>query len=137
MALADNFGHIVESIDNTVRANIPAPGIGLLFAYAFAGQIYCDFSAYTDIAAVSEAGGRRVGSQLPHALFLRLSRRVLAALAYFAVYLAARLSVHPARRQSLWPLGRVPQPHDPDDAGGPWHGAGPLFILGGWHGLML
>src|SRR5262245_24414437 len=50
MSLADNFGSIVDSIDLQVRAGATWPGAGLLFAYAFAGQIYCDFSAYTDIA---------------------------------------------------------------------------------------
>jgi D-alanyl-lipoteichoic acid acyltransferase DltB (MBOAT superfamily) len=39
-----------EALDSTVHANIRLPGAGLLYAYAFAGQIYCDFSAYTDIA---------------------------------------------------------------------------------------
>jgi D-alanyl-lipoteichoic acid acyltransferase DltB (MBOAT superfamily) len=50
LALADNFGHVVDALDSTVHANIRLPGAGLLYAYAFAGQIYCDFSAYTDIA---------------------------------------------------------------------------------------
>ena len=50
LALADNFGHIVDAIDARCRPKSALPGAGLLFAYAFAGQIYCDFSAYTDIA---------------------------------------------------------------------------------------
>jgi alginate O-acetyltransferase complex protein AlgI len=43
LVLADNFGHIVESTEFLVTAHLPIPGAGLLFAYAFAGQIYCDF----------------------------------------------------------------------------------------------
>src|SRR6185436_15685043 len=50
IVLADNFGHIVDSIDSYYLAKNSFTGGGLLFAYAFAGQIYCDFSAYTDIA---------------------------------------------------------------------------------------
>src|SRR6185436_7139678 len=50
IVLADNFGHIGDSIDSSFLAKHGFTGGGLLFAYAFAGQIYCDFSAYTDIA---------------------------------------------------------------------------------------
>jgi alginate O-acetyltransferase complex protein AlgI len=50
VVLADNFGHITDSIDNQFRSNVGFAGGGLLLAYAFAGQIYCDFSAYPDIA---------------------------------------------------------------------------------------
>src|ERR1700683_2420248 len=39
-----------HTIDNQFRSSVGFAGGGLLFAYAFAGQIYCDFSAYTDIA---------------------------------------------------------------------------------------
>lgn len=44
LVFADNFGDIVDGAD------LRTPGMGLIFAYAFAFQIYCDFSAYTDIA---------------------------------------------------------------------------------------
>jgi alginate O-acetyltransferase complex protein AlgI len=46
LALADNFGNIVDRVDKVIHANIQVPGLGWLVA----GQIYCDFSAYTDIA---------------------------------------------------------------------------------------
>ena len=49
IVLADNFGYLVEQLDGQVKAG-GWPGAGLLFSYAFAGQIYCDFSAYTSIA---------------------------------------------------------------------------------------
>ena len=51
MVLADNFGGLVDSIAQVMRTrNALPPGLGLIFAYAFAGQIYCDFAAYSIIA---------------------------------------------------------------------------------------
>jgi alginate O-acetyltransferase complex protein AlgI len=49
IALADNLGLVVEQ----AAAELAQPrhgGIGYVFMIGFAGQIYCDFSAYTDIA---------------------------------------------------------------------------------------
>jgi alginate O-acetyltransferase complex protein AlgI len=49
ISLADNFGLVVAQ----ATAELAQPrhgGIGYVFMIAFAGQIYCDFSAYTDIA---------------------------------------------------------------------------------------
>jgi alginate O-acetyltransferase complex protein AlgI len=49
IVLADNFGLLVAQ----AAADLHDPshgGVGYLFMLAFAGQIYCDFSAYTDIA---------------------------------------------------------------------------------------
>lgn len=49
IALADNFGHLVDQA--TAELSWPRHGgVGYVFMVAFAGQIYCDFSAYTDIA---------------------------------------------------------------------------------------
>jgi alginate O-acetyltransferase complex protein AlgI len=50
ITLADNFGQLTALIGERLTPGNAQPGMGLLFAYAFAGQIYCDFSAYTDIA---------------------------------------------------------------------------------------
>jgi alginate O-acetyltransferase complex protein AlgI len=52
MALADNFGWLVEYTHRTILSarDNPTPGLGLVFAYAFAFQIYCDFAAYSTIA---------------------------------------------------------------------------------------
>lgn len=44
LVFADNFGDLVNNGD------LNQPGVGLIFAYAFAFQIYCDFSAYSDVA---------------------------------------------------------------------------------------
>jgi D-alanyl-lipoteichoic acid acyltransferase DltB (MBOAT superfamily) len=47
--LADNFGLIVSQAGEAAPHS-PSTGLGYIFMYAFAAQIYCDFSAYTDIA---------------------------------------------------------------------------------------
>jgi alginate O-acetyltransferase complex protein AlgI len=62
LALADNFGYIVDTIDGYFRYDAPFAGAGLLFGYAFAGQMYCDFSAYTDIARGS---AKLIGIDMP------------------------------------------------------------------------
>lgn len=48
IVLADNFAVIVSVCE--FKENILFPGVGLIYAYAFGLQIYCDFSAYSDIA---------------------------------------------------------------------------------------
>jgi alginate O-acetyltransferase complex protein AlgI len=50
ITLADNFGQLTALIGERLTPGDVPGGMGLLFAYAFAGQIYCDFSPYTDIA---------------------------------------------------------------------------------------
>jgi D-alanyl-lipoteichoic acid acyltransferase DltB (MBOAT superfamily) len=139
MALADNFGHIVESIDNVVHANVAAPGVGVIFAYAFAGQIYCDFSAYTDIARGS---AKLVGVELVrnfHTPYFAASpgefwRRWHISLStwlrdYLYIPLGGNRYGRLVEYRSLMITMLL---------GGLWHGAGVLFILWGfWHGLML
>jgi alginate O-acetyltransferase complex protein AlgI len=61
IALADNFGRVVDQ----ATADLAQPhhgGVGYVFMIAFAGQIYCDFSAYTDIA---RGLGKLFGLELP------------------------------------------------------------------------
>lgn len=61
ISLADNFGHLVDQA--TAQLSWPHhAGIGYVFMVAFAGQIYCDFSAYTDIA---RGVGKLFGIELP------------------------------------------------------------------------
>ncbi len=75
-------------------------GAAWLAVLAYALQIYCDFSGYTDMAIGRGAHARlQAGEELRHAVPVGQHRRVLAALAHLAVELAARLPVHPARRQ--------------------------------------
>ena len=139
LALADNFGHIVESVDFAVQVHFPVPGAGLLFAYAFAGQIYCDFSAYTDIARGS---AKLIGVELVRNFHTP----------YFAAspgefWRRWHISLSTWLRDYLYiPLGgnRYGQWMEYRNLmitmtlGGLWHGAGVLFILWGiWHGLML
>jgi D-alanyl-lipoteichoic acid acyltransferase DltB (MBOAT superfamily) len=52
-ALADHLGGIVERTERLIpeagKGAMP-PGLGLVYAYAFTFQIYCDFAAYSTIA---------------------------------------------------------------------------------------
>jgi alginate O-acetyltransferase complex protein AlgI len=139
MALADNFGHIVESIDATVHAQVSAPGVGLLFAYAFAGQIYCDFSAYTDIARGS---AKLVGVELVrnfHTPYFAASpgefwrRWHISLSTWLRDYLYIPLGGNRFGRWVEYRSLMITMV-----LGGLWHGAGLLFILWGfWHGVML
>jgi len=139
LALADNFGHIVDAIDATVQANIPVPGAGILFAYAFAGQIYCDFSAYTDIARGS---AKLIG--------VELVRNFLTP--YFSAspgefWRRWHISLSTWLRDYLYiPLGGNRYGRWIEyrnlmitmTLGGLWHGAGVLFLLWGiYHGALL
>ena len=139
MVLADNFGHIVDVIDANVKSGYAWPGAGLLFAYAFAGQIYCDFSAYTDIARGS---AKLVGIEL--VLNFRTP--------YFAnspsdFWRRWHISLSTWLRDYLYiPLGGNRHGRWAEyrnlmltmTLGGLWHGAGVLFIAWGvFHGLIL
>jgi D-alanyl-lipoteichoic acid acyltransferase DltB (MBOAT superfamily) len=137
---ADNFGAIVENIDGQIARNKTLPaGAGLLFAYAFGFQIYCDFAAYSLIAR---------GSAL---LFgVEINRNFLTP--YFAsnpsdFWQRWHISLSSWLRDYLYvPLGG--NQHGRLKTlrnllivmllGGLWHGAGLFFILWGlWHGLLL
>ncbi|HXW23533.1 MAG TPA: MBOAT family O-acyltransferase [Xanthobacteraceae bacterium] len=61
ITLADNFGSVVG--EAAAALNDPHHGgVAYLFVIGFAGQIYCDFSAYTDIA---RGIARLFGIELP------------------------------------------------------------------------
>jgi alginate O-acetyltransferase complex protein AlgI len=139
LVLADNFGVIVDSIDQQMKSGSVWSGAGLLFAYAFAGQIYCDFSAYTDIARGS---AKLIG--------VDLVRNFLTP--YFAsspsdFWRRWHISLSTWLRDYLYiPLGgnrfgRLKEYRNlmvTMALGGLWHGAGILFVLWGvWHGLLL
>src|SRR6202035_3069895 len=55
--------------------------------------------------------GVHIPAQFPHALHVAFDHRVLAALAHVAVVVAARLSLHSARRQPRKRCADVPQSH--------------------------
>ena len=75
----------------------------LIAVYAFAVQIYCDFSGYSDIAiGVAQLLGFQPARQLQLSLPVGIPGGILAALAHLVFHLAARLyllcaSFQPAR----------------------------------------
>jgi D-alanyl-lipoteichoic acid acyltransferase DltB (MBOAT superfamily) len=139
IVLADNFGYIVDTIDSSVKAGFTFPGCGLLFAYAFAGQIYCDFSAYTDIARGS---AKLIGVDLVrnfHTPYFSTSpsdfwrRWHISLSTWLRDYLYIPLG---GNRYGKWVEYRSLM--ITMILGGLWHGAGILFIVWGvWHGLLL
>jgi alginate O-acetyltransferase complex protein AlgI len=139
MVLADNFGLIVDQINTHIKLGILWPGAGLLFAYAFAGQIYCDFSAYTDIARGS---AKLVGIEL-----IRNFNTPYFAISPGDFWHRWHISLSTWLRDYLYiPLGgnrfgwRLEYRNLMITMvlGGLWHGAGILFIVWGvWHGFLL
>lgn len=138
--LADNFGGLVERIQGMLATKAPlAPGMGLIFAYAFAFQIYCDFAAYSTIA---RGVARLFG--------VELMRNFLTP--YFSTnpsefWTRWHISLSTWLRDYLYvPLGgnRGGQLSTLRNLmitmllGGLWHGAGAFFLVwGAYHGLLL
>ena len=90
--------------------------VDIAFAvYGYAVQIYCDFSAYSDMAiGIAALLGYSLPAQLRPAVPGAVDAGLLAALAHQPVQLAARLSLHPAgRRQAAGCWATLPQrlPH--------------------------
>ena len=110
----------------------------LLAFYAFAAQIYCDFSGYTDMAIGTAL---LLGFQLPQNFnrpYAAVAAGLLAALAHHALALAARLPLHPARRQSKGERKTYRNLMITMLLGGFWHGASFTFLIwGGIHGTAL
>lgn len=139
IALADNFGYIVDSIDTHMKTGFTWPGAGLIFGYAFAGQIYCDFSAYTDIARGS---AKLVGIEL-----VQNFRTPYFSASPGEFWRRWHISLSSWLRDYLYiPLGgnRFGRGIEIRNLmitmllGGLWHGAGILFIAwGAWHGALL
>ena len=139
LVLADNFGNITELAEKAVRSNAEMPGLGLLFAYAFAGQIYCDFSAYTDIARGS---ARLIGVELVrnfHTPYFAASpgefwrRWHISLSTWLRDYLYIPLGGNRYGRRVEYRNLMITM-----TLGGLWHGAGILFVLWGiFHGAML
>jgi alginate O-acetyltransferase complex protein AlgI len=139
MCLADNFGLIVGQAITALHEPSPKAGIGYIFMYAFAAQIYCDFSSYTDMA---RGIARLFGIELP--------RNFLTP--YFATspsdfWRRWHISLSRWLRDYLYiPLGgeqngRLKTLRNLGITmflGGLWHGAGIGFIVWGmYHGLLL
>jgi alginate O-acetyltransferase complex protein AlgI len=137
--LADNFGSLVEMSRNTMKDGVMPSGIGLVFTYAFAFQIYCDFAAYSTIA---RGVARLFG--------VELMRNFLTP--YFSVnpsefWARWHISLSTWLRDYLYiPLGGNQHGRLMTFRnlmitmflGGLWHGAGIFFIIWGvYHGLLL
>jgi alginate O-acetyltransferase complex protein AlgI len=138
ISLADNFGLVVGQ----ATAELAHPrhgGVGYIFMIAFAGQIYCDFSAYTDIA---RGVAKLFGIELP--------RNFLTP--YFATspsefWQRWHISLSGWLRDYLYiPLGGEREGRLKTlrnlvitmFLGGLWHGAGFGFIVWGlYHGALL
>ncbi len=136
--VADNLGLIVAQTGLAAQQS-NAGGLGYIYMYAFAAQIYCDFSAYTDIArGLAKLFGLELTrnfltpylSQSPSDFWQRwhisLSR-------WLRDYLYIPLGGnHHGRLKTLRNLAITMF------LGGLWHGAGFGFIVWGiYHGLLL
>ena len=107
----------------------------LLATYGYAVQIYCDFSAYSDMAiGLAALLGFRFPANFNQPYRAAAAARILAALAHLAVDLAARLSLQAARRQPARPPQDLPQP-DADDAARRASGMAPAWKFVVWGAL--
>jgi alginate O-acetyltransferase complex protein AlgI len=140
IVIADNCGGLVERLESTARqAGVLPSGAGLVFAYAFAFQIYGDFAAYSLIARGSaRLFNIDVGHNFLTPYFARnpsdfWSRWHISLSQWLRDYLYIPLggSQH-GRWLTLRNLVITMA------LGGLWHGAGLLFLVWGlWHGLLL
>ena len=97
------------------RARIHTGVNVLLGVYAFAFQIYGDFAGYSNIArGISKLMGIELIENFRFPYLVRIAAGILAPLAHQPVDLAARLPVHPARRQPRPRLADATQPADHD-----------------------
>jgi alginate O-acetyltransferase complex protein AlgI len=136
VVLADNLARPVEAVFSAAE---PSGGAVLLGAYAFALQIYLDFSAYSDIA---RGAARAMGFEL----MVNFDRPYLAA-SPREFWRRWHISLSTWLRDYLYiPLGgnRKGELRSRLNLmltmllGGLWHGAGLMFVLwGAWHGLLL
>ena len=121
LVIADNMAVLVNSVYGPGE---PCGAAVLLGTYAFALQIYCDFSGYTDIA---RGTARMLGFDICENFRLALPghqpERFLAALAHQPLVLAARLPLHPAGRQPARDAADLRNLVLTMLLGGLWHGA--------------
>jgi alginate O-acetyltransferase complex protein AlgI len=136
--LADNLGLIVSQTGSAALQS-GGSGLGYVYMYAFAGQIYCDFSAYTDIA---RGLGKLFGIELTrnfltpylsHSPSDFWQRWHISLSRWLRDYLYIPLGGnHHGRLKTLRNLAITMF------LGGLWHGAGFGFIVWGlYHGLLL
>ncbi len=108
---------IAAVVDAAYKADVLSAPQAWLAIYGFSMQIYCDFSGYTDMAiGLALVIGIRLPNNFLAALRRLLADRLLAALAHYVVVLAARLSLHSARRQPRRAVAHLCQHDHHDDA---------------------
>ncbi|MEE2757921.1 MAG: MBOAT family O-acyltransferase [Myxococcota bacterium] len=137
VVIADNLAHIVDAVYSN-PSGVYGPALWLA-TYAFAIQIYCDFSGYSDIAV---GLARLLGIQL-----IQNFEAPYAAATPSEFWRRWHISLSTWLRDYLYiPLGgnRGTQWNTYRNLmltmllGGLWHGAAWNFILwGAWHGLLL
>lgn len=139
--IADNIGAVVGLVTNMMgpaHSELP-PGMGLLFMYGFAFQIYCDFAAYSTIA--------RGSAKLFNVNLMRNFLTPYLAMNPSEFWQRWHISLSTWLRDYLYiPLGgsqhgkllTMRNLMITMFLGGLWHGAGFFFILWGlYHGLLL
>jgi hypothetical protein len=112
LAIADRMAGFADP----VFANPTAYNTGALWmgALAYALQVYCDFSGYTDIA---RGAAHLLGYRLAENFNVPYLSANIAALAHLSLHLVSRLSVHSPGRQPGQPLADGPEPCHHDDLG--------------------
>ena len=135
IVFADNLGDVVEFSLRSDRWE----GMGVLYALAFTFQIYCDFSAYTDIARGSALlFGIRLPRNFMTPLFARSPREfwqrwhiTLSTWIRDYVYIPLGGNEGTVARQAAVMMVTM-------GLAGLWHGAGLMFILWGlYHGALI
>jgi alginate O-acetyltransferase complex protein AlgI len=139
MCLADNLALITTQASTALGSRPGAGGIGYIFMYAFAAQIYCDFSAYTDIArGIARLFGIELTRNFLTPYFSRSpsefwQRWHISLSRWLRDYLYIPLG---GERHGRWKTLR--NLTITMFLGGLWHGAGIGFIVWGlYHGLLL
>lgn len=138
ITFADNFGDLVEFAAGN-RPPYLVPGAGLIYGLAFTLQIYCDFSAYTDIArGTALLFGIKLPRNFMTPIFSRSPREFwqrwhITLSTWIRDYLYIPLGGNhgtPVRQFAviMFTMGLA----------GLWHGAGTMFILWGvFHGALI
>jgi len=117
----------------------PTLWVVLLGTYAFAWQVYGDFSGYSDIARGQRpVDGLPFHGQLPATVPFSTSAGILAPLAHQLEFLVTRLYLHSAGRQRGRGVENFQELDCHDDSSRLWPGANWTFVIfGAIHGVVL
>ena len=120
ITLADNFGHLVELIEPRIQPdNIIGRSRLAVRLCLRRPDLLRFFRLYRHRPRSRQTLQYRADAKLPDALFCVVALRLLAALAYFPVDLAARLSLHPVGRGATWPAEDASESRHHDVPGRP------------------